>query len=159
MKLKNPDYDLLVQLLIEGEITQKDIACQVGLSQPSVSDIANGLSKPWLQERVAAGQARVAQKVREAKLRWGLPTPGPRLSPSPLLCELDRAKRWISYAYARYLWDRELADENNLHLRFAQMIVKSAKPIVDTDALLKLYRQVARTKKVAEKTPLDAKIA
>ena len=127
---KKIDYNLIVQCLAEGEIKQQDIARLAGVPQSMVSQISRGKTMPWLQGPIRAARARLGKTshpIRELK------------KPQT---ELERARQWVMYAYARYLWNYELADEPNVCVRFVKMIVKSAKPIVDEKALLKLYRQI-----------------
>ncbi len=53
-KLKGRDADLLVELIARGELTNKQIAERVGISESQVAAIAAGRSRPDLQPRINA---------------------------------------------------------------------------------------------------------
>ena len=47
------DEDLLVELITDAELTHTQIAEEVGISRRTVWSIANGLSRPDLQQKIA----------------------------------------------------------------------------------------------------------
>jgi transcriptional regulator with XRE-family HTH domain len=57
--------DMLVELIAAGELTQARIAERVGVSRRTVWRIANGLSRPDLQPKIAA----VVEGYRQAAIR------------------------------------------------------------------------------------------
>ena len=57
--------DMLVELIAAGELSQRRIAERVGVSRRTVWRIANGLSRPDLQRKIAA----VVEGYRQAAIR------------------------------------------------------------------------------------------
>jgi len=59
------NQDMLVELIAEGELTHGQIAERVGVSRRTVWKIANGLSRPDLQRKIAA----TVEGYRQAAIR------------------------------------------------------------------------------------------
>ena len=60
-----PNEDMLVELIADGELSHGLIAQRVGVSRRTVWRIANGVSRPDLQRRIAA----VVEGYRQAAIR------------------------------------------------------------------------------------------
>ena len=81
---KRKDYDdgLLVELIARGDMTNKQIAQRIGISQPQVCDISAGRSRPDLQPRI---NVAARSYLRQAKRRQGCQgCPHADKSPAPL---------------------------------------------------------------------------
>ena len=60
------DDDMMVELIVRGELSHAKIAEKVGVSRRTVWQVANGLSRPDLQRRIADA----ADGMRQAAIRY-----------------------------------------------------------------------------------------
>jgi len=67
---KNYNDDLLVTLIVRGDVSFGRIARIIGLSRATVSAVANGLARPDLQPRIQAGLAAQKQAVERLGARY-----------------------------------------------------------------------------------------
>lgn len=67
---KNYNDDLLVALIVQGDVSFGRIARIIGLSRATVSAIANGLARPDLQPRIQAGLNAQKQAVERLGARY-----------------------------------------------------------------------------------------
>ena len=69
----NYDEDLLVELIAGGDVSQTEIAEKVGVSRRTVWRIANGLSRPDLQTKIAATVEGIRQATIRMAAKWMKP--------------------------------------------------------------------------------------
>ena len=67
---KNYNDDLLVALIVRGDVSFGRIARIIGLSRATVSAVANGLARPDLQPRIQAGLAAQKQAIERLGARY-----------------------------------------------------------------------------------------
>ena len=64
------DEDLLVELIARGDVSQTEIAERLGVSRRTVWRIANGLSRPDLQQRIADTVEGICQATIRLATKW-----------------------------------------------------------------------------------------